>query len=112
VPKVVNQYFSWYHQAIDIGGAYGTPIYAAAGGIVVDAKKQNYSFGWYCIIDIGGGMTVAYAHMSDLACSMGQQISKGQYIGAIGTTGRATGPHLHFEVRQGGRAVDPLALLN
>lgn len=112
VPKRINQYFSWYHQAIDLGGPYGTPIYAAASGTVVDAKKQNYSFGWYCIIDIGGGMTVAYAHMSDLACSMGQQISRGQYIGAIGTTGRATGPHLHLEVRQNGKGVDPLSLLN
>ncbi len=112
VPRVINQYFSWYHPAIDIGGAYGTPIHAAAAGRVVDAKKQTTSFGWYCIIDIGGGMTTAYAHMSDLACSMGQQIARGQYIGAIGMTGRATGPHLHFEVRQNGNAVNPLSLLN
>ncbi len=112
VPKHINQYFSWYHPAIDIGGAYGTPIYAAAAGTVVDAKKQTYSFGWYCIIDIGDNITVAYAHMSDLACSMGQSISRGQYIGAIGTSGRATGPHLHLETRQGGRGIDPLSLLN
>lgn len=112
VPKRINQYFSWYHQAIDLGGAYGTPIYAAASGVVIDSKKQNYSFGWYCIVDIGGGMTVAYAHMSDLACSLGQNVSRGQYIGAIGATGRATGPHLHLEVRQNGRGVDPLSLLN
>lgn len=112
IPARINQYFSWYHQAIDIGGAQGTPIYASAAGVVVDAKKQTYSFGWYCIIDIGGGMTVAYAHMSDLACTVGQHVARGQYIGAVGMTGRATGPHLHFEVRQNGHAVNPLTLLN
>lgn len=112
IPRVINQYFSWYHPAIDIGGAYGTPIHAAASGTVIDSKKQTTSFGWYCIIDIGGGITVAYAHMSDLACGMGQHIERGQYIGAVGMTGRATGPHLHFEVRQNGNAINPLSLLN
>lgn len=111
VPAHISQYFSWYHTGVDLANPYGTPIYAAASGTVVDAKKQNYSFGWYCIIDIGSGYTVAYAHMSDLACSMGQHIERGQYIGAIGTTGRATGPHLHMEVRLNGKGVDPLALL-
>lgn len=112
IPKKINQYFSWYHPAIDNGAPQGTPIYAAAAGTVIDAKTQNYGFGIYCIIDVGDGMTVAYAHMSSRTCSMGQTVSKGEYIGAVGMTGRSTGPHLHFEVRQGGRAIDPLSLLN
>lgn len=111
VPAKISQYYSWYHTGIDLANPYGTPIYAAASGTVIDSKKQTYSFGWYCIIDIGGGYTTAYAHMSDLACSMGQHIERGQYIGAVGTSGRATGPHLHLEVRQGGKGVDPLGLL-
>lgn len=111
VPAHISQYYSWYHTGIDMANPYGTPIYAAAGGTVIDSKKQYYSFGWYCIIDIGNGYTTAYAHMSKLACSLGQKISRGQYIGAIGTTGRATGPHLHLEVRRNGKAVNPLSLL-
>lgn len=111
VAATISQYFSWFHPAIDIARPYGTPVYAAAGGTVIDAKKQSYSFGWYCIISSGNGYTEAYAHMSDLACSMGQHIERGQYIGAVGSTGRATGSHLHFEVRRDGSAVNPLALL-
>lgn len=111
VPANISQYFSWFHQAIDIADPYGTPVYAAAGGTVIDAKKQAVSFGWYCIMDIGNGYTVAYAHMSDLACSIGQYIPKGGYIGAIGLTGRTTGPHLHFEARLNGVGVNPLSLL-
>src|SRR3972149_11368190 len=108
---VITQYFSWWHPALDIAADYGTPIYAAASGRVIDSKKQTYSFGWYCIIDHGNGYTSAYAHMSDLACSVGQFVEKGQYLGAVGTTGRATGPHLHFEVRRNGGAVNPLSVL-
>jgi murein DD-endopeptidase MepM/ murein hydrolase activator NlpD len=111
VPAHISQYFSWYHTAIDIADPYGTPIYAAASGTVVDAKKQTTSFGWYCIIDSGNGYTEAYAHMSDLACSLGEHFDRGQYVGAIGMTGRTTGPHLHFEVHHNGTPVDPLTLL-
>lgn len=111
VAPTISQYFSWYHTAIDIARPYGTPIYAAASGRVIDSKKQTTSFGWYCIVDIGNGYTVAYAHMSNLGCYEGQWVERGQYIGAIGTTGRATGPHLHLEVRRNGVAVNPLSLL-
>jgi murein DD-endopeptidase MepM/ murein hydrolase activator NlpD len=111
VPNHISQYFSWYHTGLDLANPYGTPIYAAAAGTVIDSKKQNYSFGWYCIVDIGGGYTVAYAHMSNLGCSLGEQVARGQYLGAVGTTGRATGPHLHLEVHLNGKPVDPLTLL-
>ncbi len=111
VPARISQYYSWFHTGIDLANPYGTPIYAAATGKVIDSKKQNYSFGWYCIVDIGNGYTVAYAHMSALACRLGETVQRGQYIGAVGTTGRATGPHLHMEVRRYGQAVNPLSLL-
>lgn len=111
VPAKLSQYYSWFHTGIDLANPYGTPIYAAAAGKVIDSKKQTYSFGWYCIVDIGDGYTVAYAHMSDLACNLGETVQRGQYIGAIGTTGRATGPHLHLEVRRYGQPVNPLTLL-
>jgi len=111
VPANISQYYSWFHTAIDLANPYGTPIYAAASGKVIDSKKQTYSFGWYCIVDIGDGYTVAYAHMSVLACNLGETVQRGQYIGAVGMTGRATGPHLHLEVRRYGQPVNPLSLL-
>jgi murein DD-endopeptidase MepM/ murein hydrolase activator NlpD len=111
VPARISQYYSWFHPAIDIANPHGTPIYAAASGKVIDSKKLAVNFGWYCIVDIGDGYTVAYAHMSDLACNIGETVQRGQYIGAVGSTGRSTGPHLHLEVRRYGQTVNPLALL-
>ena len=111
VPRTISQYFSWYHTALDLDDPYGTPIYAAHDGIITEAKKQTYSFGWYCTESFGDGWTISYAHMSAQACYVGQTVARGQYLGNIGATGRATGPHLHFEVRHNGDAVDPLTLL-
>lgn len=111
VPARISQYYSWYHTGIDLANPYGTPIYAAANGVIVDAKKQTYSFGWYCEEDLGNGYHVWYAHMSAQACYVGQTVTRGQYLGAVGATGRATGPHLHLEVHYNGKAVDPMSLL-
>lgn len=110
VPANISQYFSWFHTALDLPNPYGTPIYAAASGRVIDAKTQKYGFGIYCILDIGNGYTTAYAHMSSRVCQVGQTYKKGDYIGAVGSTGRSTGPHLHFEVRRNGTAVNPMRM--
>ncbi len=107
----ISQYASWWHPAIDIAAPYGTPIYSAAGGRVIVSVKQGYGFGWYIVIDHGNGMTSTYAHMSALYANVGDNVSRGQLIGAIGTTGYSTGPHLHFVVTQGGQTVNPLSLL-
>ena len=96
-----------YHSGIDIDGFGndGAPVIAAASGTVITASYDS-AYGNYVIIDHGGTSTV-YAHMSGLAVSEGQGVSQGQTIGYVGSTGRATGTHLHFEVYVGDGRVDP-----
>jgi murein DD-endopeptidase MepM/ murein hydrolase activator NlpD len=97
-----------FHSGIDFGASYGSTIRAAEGGTVIFA-------GWYggygntVIINHGGGITTLYAHTSKLFVNEGQTVQPGDAIAAVGSTGLSTGPHLHFEVRQDGEPVDPLA---
>ena len=87
-----------FHGAIDIPGRTGTPIKAAAGGVVILARYYGLA-GRTVFIDHGGGMTTLYFHMNQIKTSVGQTVITGDVIGTVGTTGRSTGPHLHFEVR-------------
>ncbi len=87
-----------FHGAIDIAASRGTPIMAAAGGVVILARYYGLA-GRTVFIDHGGGMTTLYFHMDKILVSVGQTVVTGDQIGTIGTTGRSTGPHLHFEVR-------------
>ena len=109
----ISQYFSSYHHGIDIDGfgRYGATISAAASGTVVLAAYQDYGYGNYVIIQHADGSSTLYGHLSEIWVSQGQYVSQGQGIGALGSTGYSTGPHLHFEVHIGGVAVDPLAYL-
>ncbi len=93
--------------AIDIYAPKGTDIYAAASGTVILA--QSYStYGNCVIIDHGNGLFTLYAHASKINVSVGDTVTQGQVIAQVGMTGRATGYHLHFEVRVGSTRVDPL----
>ena len=96
-----------FHAGVDIGAQSGQAIYAADTGTVATAAS-NSSYGNYVLINHGGGSATLYAHMSSMAVSAGQNVTKGQVIGYVGSTGWSTGPHLHFEIRQGGSTVDPL----
>jgi murein DD-endopeptidase MepM/ murein hydrolase activator NlpD len=98
------------HAGIDIGVGYGTPIHAAASGTVVLAGWTG-GYGNYTCIDHGGGLATCYAHQSSYAVSSGAQVSQGQVIGYVGSTGHSFGAHLHFEVRINGTPVDPLGYL-
>jgi murein DD-endopeptidase MepM/ murein hydrolase activator NlpD len=98
------------HAGIDIGVPYGTPIQAAAAGTVVLAAWTG-GYGNYTCIDHGGGLATCYAHQSSYAVSAGAQVSQGQVIGYVGSTGHSFGAHLHFEVRINGNPVDPLGYL-
>jgi murein DD-endopeptidase MepM/ murein hydrolase activator NlpD len=98
------------HEGIDIGVGYGTPIHAAASGVVIEAGEEG-GYGNLIVIDHGGGLATAYAHQSSFAVGTGTRVSQGQLIGYVGCTGRCFGPHLHFEVRVNGSAVDPLGYL-
>jgi murein DD-endopeptidase MepM/ murein hydrolase activator NlpD len=98
------------HEGIDIACAAGTPNRAAAAGTVIYAGWMG-GYGNLVVIDHGNGLSTAYGHASSLAVSVGQTVSQGQTVSYVGATGHATGPHLHFEVRVNGTAVDPLAYL-
>lgn len=97
-----------YHSGVDIAASQGSAILAAAGGTVQIAEKSD-SYGNYCVIYHSDGKTTLYAHMNALpSVKVGETVSAGQTIGYVGSTGWATGPHLHFEVRVNGSCVDPL----
>lgn len=107
VSGVITQRFGENgHLGLDIAAATGTPVRAAAAGRVVVAAKLDYGYGWRIVID-HGDYTTLYAHLSAINVSEGDRVGRGQVIGAVGATGKATGPHLHFEVGIDGRPVDP-----
>lgn len=95
------------HKGVDLAGPTGTPVYATADGIVSKAERFS-SYGNYIQIEHGGELQTRYAHLSGYAVSAGQSVRKGDLIGYVGSTGRSTGPHLHYEVRIAGQAVNPL----
>lgn len=94
------------HSGVDFGAPYGSPIRAAGGGTVILASFYH-GYGNCVIIDHGGGVTTLYGHASQLLVSEGQSVTAGQTIALVGSTGLATGPHLHFEVRHNGVPVLP-----
>ena len=98
------------HEGIDIGAPTGTPIRAAAAGRIIYAGYNSGGYGNLTMIDHGNGLSTAYAHQSAIYVS-GGSVSQGTVIGAVGSTGSSTGPHLHFEVRVNGSPVDPLGYL-
>ncbi len=98
------------HEGIDIAVPSGTPVHAAASGTVIYAAWMT-GYGNLVVLDHGSGLATAYAHNSSLLVSVGQHVSQGQTISLSGSTGHSTGPHVHFEVRVNGVAVDPLRYL-
>lgn len=99
-----------FHLGLDIGAGYGTSVVAYQGGTVIIAT-YHWSYGNYVVVDHGNGLSTLYAHMSALNVGAGDTVSAGQQVGAIGSTGSSTGPHLHFEVRINGSTVDPAPYL-
>ena len=95
------------HQGIDLAAPSGTPVYATADGIVSRADWYS-SYGLYISVEHGAAMQTRYAHLSRLAVAAGDTVKKGDLIGYVGSTGRSTGPHLHYEVRVDGLAVNPI----
>jgi murein DD-endopeptidase MepM/ murein hydrolase activator NlpD len=98
------------HTGVDFGASAGTPIRAAADGVVVAAGPRG-GYGNATVIDHGSSLATLSAHQSAVYVSVGQRVTRGQVIGAVGCTGYCTGPHLHFEVRVNGTPVDPLPYL-
>lgn len=101
------------HPGIDIGVPAGTPIHAAANGVVLftQSEAESGGYGNYTCIDHGSGISSCYAHQSSFAVSQGQEVQQGDVIGLVGCTGLCFGDHLHFEIRINGQVTDPMAYL-
>jgi murein DD-endopeptidase MepM/ murein hydrolase activator NlpD len=99
-----------FHTGQDIVAAWGTPVVAAASGKILIAGWQH-GYGQVVYVDHGSGLTTRYGHLSQIGVKLGQAISRGELLGRVGSTGRSTGPHLHYEVRINDNAVDPLPYL-
>ena len=100
-----------FHTGIDISAPSGSKIIAAAKGTVILAG-WNGAYGNAVVIDHGGGITTLYGHMSSIGVKVGANLAKGEYVGAVGSTGLSTGPHLHFEVSNNGNVISPWTYIN
>lgn len=103
----ITQYYSWRHHAVDIANKIGTPIYATDAG-TIEVAGWGRGYGNQIVIDHGGGRKTRYAHLSKFYVGAGERVGKGEAIGAMGSTGWSTGPHLHFEIIIGGIKYNPL----
>lgn len=100
-----------FHYGLDLAADQGTPVAAAAAGLVTEADWKNDAYGYAVMIDHGNGMETLYGHCSQLLVEEGQQVRVGEAIALVGSTGNSTGPHVHFEVRLQGECQDPLDYL-
>ena len=96
------------HQGIDLAGPYGLKIHCTGEGTVISAGGNRYGYGKEVFVDHGFGYTTKYAHLQDILVKRGQKLKRGEVLGTLGSTGRSTGPHLHYEVRKNGHPVNPM----
>jgi len=99
-----------FHSGLDLAAPIGSPVRAAASGRA-QVRLDPAGYGLYVVLDAGDGTTTLYAHLESTEVANGQWVSAGSQVGQVGVSGLTTGPHLHFEVRRAGRAIDPLPLL-
>ncbi len=112
ISGTITQRYSWYHRGIDIATSFGAPILAAdSGTVIVAGWPDNSGYGNRIVIDHGNGLRTWYGHLSRFTVTAGQTVKRGDVIGYEGSTGRSTGPHLHFEIRQGNTHLNPLNYL-
>lgn len=111
----ITQYYGWRHTGLDIASRESPPIFAAESGTVTRVSSNgswNGGYGNMIIIDHGNGLQTLYGHLKTLFVGVGDVVVRGQNIAIMGNTGRSTGPHVHFEVRVGGKRVNPLTYIN
>ena len=108
---IITQYPVWYHNAVDIANNAAPGIAAAAAGVVSDVQYLRYGYGYHVTLGHGDGLSTLYAHLSEIYVKVGDRLARGQILGRMGSTGRSTGTHLHFEVRKNGIIVNPLPFL-
>jgi murein DD-endopeptidase MepM/ murein hydrolase activator NlpD len=99
-----------FHSGVDIATAPGRPVLTSADGVVIRTGRMS-GLGLSVYVSHGYGLTTRYGHLSRITVEPGQRVGRGDEVGRVGSTGRATGFHLHYEVLQDGRAVDPIAYL-
>jgi murein DD-endopeptidase MepM/ murein hydrolase activator NlpD len=99
------------HAAVDFGGSMENAIYAADNGVIVYAGWNDHGYGNVTVIDHGNGYQTLYAHQNVIKVACGQSVYKGDLIGLLGSTGRSSGPHLHFEISYNGARVNPHTVL-
>ncbi len=107
----ITQGYKFYHKAIDIANRAAGPILAADSGTVVEARWDASGYGNKVVVDHGNGYLTLYAHLRVIQVQPGQRVSRGNVLGQMGSTGRSTGTHLHFEIRRGGVLLNPLSFL-
>lgn len=107
----LTQYFAWYHPALDIANKQTPPVVAADSGKVILVSAGRVGYGNHVIVDHGNGFSTLYGHLASFNVSQGQNVSKGAVLGVMGSTGRSTGAHLHFEIRLNGITQNPLSYL-
>lgn len=108
---MISQYFSWYHPGVDIANNAIPNVVAADNGRIIFAGWDPSGYGNKIMIDHGNGMRTLYGHLSQIYVVVGQGVNRGDAIGRMGSTGRSTGPHLHFEVSRDGNRFNPLTIL-
>lgn len=111
VSGVITQKYWKQHKAIDIGAPKGSPVSAADSGYVIGVGRSDKGYGLHVLIDHRNGFQTLYAHLSVYYVEVGQSVKKGQVIGKVGATGKATGPHLHFEIVYKGVRRNPFGYL-
>ncbi|MFH1561766.1 MAG: M23 family metallopeptidase [Patescibacteria group bacterium] len=107
----ITQRYSWYHPAIDIANKDGPTVVAAASGTVASVVYSSWGYGNHIIINHGDGTQTLYGHLAKIYVRQGQSVGVGVAIGQMGSTGRSTGTHLHFEIIKGGSKLNPLSIL-
>lgn len=109
--RVVTQYYGWRHTGLDIDGDFTSPLYASYDGVVQMAGWNSGGYGLQIVVKHPNGLTTRYAHASKLFVKVGDSVKRGEVIAMMGSTGRSTGSHLHFEVYVGNRRQNPLAYI-
>lgn len=107
----INQGYRFYHPGLDLGGATGDPVKPVMPGRVAEAGYSRLGYGNAVVVDHGNGVTSLYAHLSKIEVYSGEAVTMETEIGKVGSTGRSTGSHLHLEIREEGKAINPLSIL-
>lgn len=111
VAGIISQGYHWYHQAVDIADNEGQKIKAVATGRVIEIGYQFWGYGNYIIIEHGENFSSVYAHLEKINVAVGQEVEKETILGTVGSTGRSTGPHLHLEIKEDSKNLNPFSVI-